>query len=263
MKRLWIAATSVALALVGACGPNNVGSTGGTGTTNPTGDGGTGGGSDAGQNDQNSCIPSDYACGGTSSLIYPGCPYGVSRGGVFPDFGLGEGYWNNATTPTDDIGLTTEQNMAFHLLYCSGFKYAFIDISAVWCIHCNEEAGSLPGYVKNPDGGIGTYEWNAATQTGWAAKWLPEGGIIFSLLEQGQNPQNAATPADLAAWVKQYNVNYPMAIDPQENVVSGVGLQAWPANIILNLATMQVVDAEFGDQPQVLTEMDGLLSAAQ
>jgi hypothetical protein len=87
------------------------------------------------------------------------------------------------------------------------------------------------------------------------------GGIIFSLLEQGENPANAATPADLTTWITQYNINYPMAIDPQENVVTGVGLQAWPANIILDLSDMKVVDAVFGDVPQFLTEFDNLLTA--
>jgi hypothetical protein len=249
MKRLLIATASVALA---ACGGNNVGSTGGSsGGSSSSSSGGSSG-------IANSCTPATFACAGAQGL-YPGCPYGTSRGGVFPDFGLGEGYWNPATTPTNDLNLTADQTMAFHQLYCSGFKYAFIDISAVWCPHCNDEAAAFPGWNATSK----TYEWNPATQTGWAVKWLPLGGIIFSLLEQGENPANPATPADLTAWVQKYNINYPMAIDPQENVVTGVGLQGWPANIILDLSNMKVVDAVFGNVPQFLNEFDNLLTSGQ
>jgi hypothetical protein len=254
MKRLLIATASVAFA---ACGPNNVGSTGGTTGGTATTDAGDG---------TNSCTPATFTCAGTGGLLYPGCPYGTSRGGVFPDFDLGGGYWNPSTTPVNDLTLPIpggqslpDLSMAFHQLYCSGFKYAFIDISAVWCPHCNDEAAAFPGWNATTK----TYEWNAATQTGWAVKWLPLGGVIFSLLEQGENPANAATPADLTTWVNKYNINYPMAIDPQENVVVGVGLEAWPANIIIDLSTMKVVDAVFGNVPQFLTEFDSLLTSGQ
>ncbi len=167
MKRLLTAAASVAIATLGACGPNNVGSTT-AGSTGANTTGGTAGGL------TNTCTAATSTCDGTGGL-YPGCPYGTSRGGVFPDFILGGGYWNPATTPTNDATLPIaagqtlpDPTMAFHQLYCSGFKYAFIDISAVWCIHCNEEAQSLPGWNAQTK----SYEWNAATQTGWAVKWL-------------------------------------------------------------------------------------------
>jgi hypothetical protein len=112
MKRLLIAAASVAFGVTSAaCGPNDVGSkTTSSGLTSA--DGGT---SDGGAPLQNTCTPATFTCSGAQGL-YPGCPYGTSRGGVFPDFFLGEGYWNSGTTPTNDIGLTPEQTMAFHLL---------------------------------------------------------------------------------------------------------------------------------------------------
>jgi hypothetical protein len=46
-------------------------------------------------------------------------------------------------------------------------------------------------------------------------------------------------------------------------VVVGVGLEAWPANIIIDLSTMKVVDAVFGNVPQFLTEFDSLLTSGQ
>jgi hypothetical protein len=248
----------VALGSSVACGPNNVGSTGGV-------TGGSSAGNDGGNTLANTCTPATFACSGSAGL-YPGCPYGVNRGGVFPDFFLGGGYWNPSTTPTSDLTLPIpggqtlpDMSMAFHQLYCSGFKYAFVDISAVWCPHCNDEAATLPGWNATTK----SYAWDPAAQTGWAVKWLPMGGVIFSLLEQGEDQANAATPTDLTTWVTKYNINYPMAIDPQENIVSGVQLEAWPANIIIDLSDMKVVDAVFGNVPQFLTEFDNLLTTSQ
>ncbi len=272
MKRLLFAALC---ALLVACGPNNVGngtagnnggsSSGGSAGGTTAGGGGTGGGTGTGGTtgaaQPPSCSPTQAACASTApgtlaGSLYPAGNCGTSRGGVFPDFFLGAGYWNTGKNgqPISDIGLSLEQQVAFDMLYCSGFKYAFLDISAVWCPHCNDEAKQLPGW--NGSG----YSFNAQAQTGYAVKWLAEGGIILSVLEQGADPNNPATQADLDNWVTQYHVNYPMAIDPQENLVSGVGLQAWPANIIIDLASMKVVEAVFGDVPTFYQDFDNYLA---
>ncbi|MHB1845687.1 MAG: TlpA family protein disulfide reductase [Deltaproteobacteria bacterium] len=220
-----------------ACGGNNVGSSTSAGSTG----GGTTGG--AGSTGGDAGTTATYACpsGGPS---YPAAPYETNRGGTFPDFFLGGGYWNPSTTPTPDIpNFQPTSLMAFHQLYCSGFKYALVDISAVWCPHCNTEAQELP--------------------TQWVPKWLPKGGIVYSVLEEGATPNVPATMADLQSWISQYQTNYPMALDPQENLVTGLSLQAWPANIILDLKTMKVVDAVFGATDQFFTEFDQTLNAAQ
>ncbi|HUB05894.1 MAG TPA: hypothetical protein VMB50_02780 [Myxococcales bacterium] len=229
------------------------GTTGGTGGT-----GGTTGGPPP------TCSPTNAACPATApaalaNATYPGGSCGTDRGSVFPDFFLGTGYWNTGSNgqPLSDIGLTSIQELAFHYLYCSGFKYAFLDISAVWCPHCNDEAAQLPGWNATTQ----TYSYNAQAQTGYAVKWLAEGGIILSVLEQGDNPSNAATPTDLTDWITKYNTNYPMAIDPEENLVSGVGLQAWPANIIIDLSNMKVVEAVFGDVPTFYQDFDNYLAS--
>lgn len=242
MKRLPLLALA-ALALA-ACGPNNVGSSGSAGTSgsNSTGpgpgsaDGGTGGTSGGTSGGASFTCP-------TSHESYPANPYATSRGGIFPDFFLGPGYWNPSTTPTPDIPtFSVTQTMAFHQLYCSGFRYALVDISAIWCPHCNAEALELPStYVPG---------------------WLKKGGIVFSILEEGNTPNVPATIDDLNFWVNEYSINYPMAIDPQETLVSGVTLQGWPANIILDLKTMSVVDAVFGATDSFLTEFDQTLNAA-
>ncbi|MHB8421100.1 MAG: thioredoxin domain-containing protein [Myxococcales bacterium] len=235
-------------------GSTGSGSTGGTGTSSG---GSTSSGGTTGAPPPPSCSTlSDLICpsgaAANANQYYPGGNCGVSLGSVFPDFSLGYGYWNGSTTPVSDIGLTPEQNLALHLLYCSGFRYAFIDISAVWCPNCRNEAAELPGWT-----GSG-YAWNAQAQTGWAVKWLAEGGIVLSLLEQDA-AGNPAQPSDLDTWIQTYHVNYPMAIDPEENVATGTNIQAWPGNIILDLSTMKVVKAEYGNNPTFFQSFDTTL----
>ena len=233
MKRLALLATAFLFASCGlsACGPNNIGA--GTGGSDG-GSGGSAGTTDGGSGGQTFACP-------TGSATYPESPYGTTRGSIFPDFFLGAGYWNPNTTPTPDLPtFSVTQTMAFHQLYCSGFNYALIDISAVWCPHCNTEAQDLPGK--------------------WVPGWLAKHGIVYSILEEGSSPNVPATLDDLNGWISQYGINYPMAIDPQENLVSGLSLQAWPANIILDLKTMRVVDAVFGATDAFFIEFDNTLN---
>ncbi len=270
MRRALIACFAVGLA---ACGPNNVGSgvgkssgggddggssgagtSGGTsGTTSGSTDGGTNGSTSGGQ-------PAPYACPGNPALTYPGDSetWGVTRSSVFPDYFLGGGYWNPSTTPVADTTLSPETVMAFHLLYCSGFKYALLDVSTVWCPNCRNEAADLPGWT-----GSG-YAWNGKDQ-GWIVKWLPMGGIVFSVLEESQDPTKPATLDDLNSWIAQYHTNYPMAIDPQQNLISGLGLTSggFPANLIIDLSDMKVVNAVFGNDPTFYTDFDAILTNAK
>jgi hypothetical protein len=236
---------------------NNIGNSSSGGIEPVSTSGGTSFNNDDGGNSFQTCSPKNSQC--DAGYFYPGGSCGTDRGSVFPDFFLGTGYWNTGSNgqPISDIGLSPIQELAFHYLYCSGFKYAFLDISAVWCPHCNDEAAQLPGWNATTQ----TYSYNAQTQTGYAVEWLAEGGIILSVLEQGNNPNNAATPTDLNNWITKYHINYPMAIDPQENLVSGVGLQAWPANIIIDLSNMKVVEAVFGDVPTFYQDFDNYLKS--
>ena len=209
------------------------------------------------------CAPGggSFVCGDGGA--YPAPPYGTGVGETLPDFLLGQGYWNPSAVPTFDVPASNPQGfanpaLAFHMLYCSGFRYALVDVAAVWNPRSNDEAKQLPGwtgsaYQYSPDAGAGS-------PTGWVVRWLPMGGIVLSVLEQGADPNFAATPADLTAWIQRYAINYPMAIDPQEALPSALGLQAWPANVIVDLSNMRVVQAVFGDYPQFFSTFDSILS---
>ena len=180
---------------------------------------------------------------------YPGhrTQWGVANGQVFPDFSLAGGAVPNfSTTPTLDstTNLSSEFTfMALHQAAAKGFRYAFIDISAVWCPHCNDEAKTLP--------------------TQYVPTWLAQGGVVFSILVQGNDPVQPATQSDLINWITGYKVNYPMSIDAEENMVSGTGLNAWPANIIVRLSDMVVIDSVFGATDAFYSEFSSVLTQCQ
>ncbi len=108
----------------------------------------------------------------------------------------------------------------------NSFRYAFIDISGAWCPHCQQEATDLPsGYVK---------------------QWLAEGGVVFSILVQDASNSAPATTGTLFSWVRQYQTNYPISIDLEENMAYDTGIKAWPGNVIVRLSDMQVIDSVLG-----------------
>ena len=186
---------------------------------------------------------------------YPGnsCSWGVAVGNTFPDIALAGGAaLNFATTPKVDSTTNLASSFTFAQLQAlsqkanGGFRYAFLDISAVWCPHCNDEAQTLPGtYVPT---------------------WLSEGGVIFSILVQSgsTNSEGIYPPAsvsDLDAWIAKYNINYPMSLDTQQNMVTATGLNAWPANLIVRLSDMTVIDSVFGATDAFYAEFAGVLQA--
>lgn len=189
--------------------------------------------------------------GGLDCANYPGSPetWGVSVGQVFPEETLAGGAVPNfSTTAVADSTnqATWAPSFSFqelHAAACQGFRYAFIDISAVWCPHCNDEAGTLP---KN-----------------YVPGWLAKGGVVFSILVQNgnQSAQTAATPADLENWLTMYGINYPMSLDTQQNMVSATSLNAWPANLIIRLKDMVVIDSVFGATDAFYQEFSNVLAS--
>jgi hypothetical protein len=185
----------------------------------------------------------------------PGEVYGIGVGNTFPNLALEGGALLNFSptaaldcTPKDAC-TTSSPNFASSFTYQDlyfagkpagqvntdvagqnitgqGFRYAIVDISAIWCIHCNEEAGTLPGQ--------------------YVAKWLAEGGIVFSILVQDASGASPADDNGLFTWVRQYQLNYPISIDTQENMATTSGIKAWPGNVIVRLHDMKVIESVLG-----------------
>jgi len=215
------------------------------GCTPQCGDGGTCGSSDGcggtcNQNcDDGGCTPdcgddagcgSSDGCGGTctqncdaGSCTYP---MEVDGGNLFPDVALGDG-WINFTGAVDaDAGMGAEPD-ALLQLHCSGERYALIDVSGVWCIHSQEFALDVP--------------------VEYEAGWLAQGGLVLTVLEGNGSDSAPATDADLTSWATTYQTNYSLVNDPEENLeVALAPIMAWPAQYIVRLSDMQIVEAVLG-----------------
>ncbi len=240
----WTISAVASLALA-ACGTNDIGPTG-------TGTGGvaaTTGGTSTG-------APIDYPMPVAPEVT------GIGIGNTFPNVALNGGALLNLSptavldcTPKDACTTSSPNftsTFTYQDLYFAGkpagqvntdvdgqnitgqgFRYAFIDISGAWCIHCQQEAKDLPGTI-------------AINGAGYVADWLKEGGIVFSILVQQAEGAGPASQATLFSWVKQYQTNYSISIDTQENMLSTGDIKAWPGNVIVRLSDMQVIESVLG-----------------
>jgi hypothetical protein len=169
----------------------------------------------------------------------------LGLGSVVSNVTLGVGC-ADLTGASDKYCRLSDIDMTF--LHCSGYKYALIDISAVWCDPCNAEAQELPSHTD---------------------AWRKAGGIVFSALVEGavkSSPPSTPTQAELVAWWSKYGTNYPMAIDPTQimELAAAVGTQVYlPTNAIVDLSTMKVVynstGFSAGGGDPTFAQMDSLL----
>ncbi len=96
-----------------------------------------------------------------------------------------------------------------------------INVGAIWCGPCNYEAKTeLPLRY---------------------AKYRPLGGEFLFQLADGATQGNAATKKDLVNWTTKYKVDYPSTIDPVKALAKLFSANAYPANMIVDLRTMQIV----------------------
>jgi hypothetical protein len=228
-------------------GGNTAGTTAGS-TTAGTTAGSTNGGTTGGQSTAGT--PTPTPC--TGGFVCPAfsAVFGSQVTKPYPTNSCGGPFLNSGETVADvTLGLGCEQltggnprfcelkPVDFNFLYCSGYKYALLDISASWCGACQQEASALPSMTA-----------------GWRAK----GGIVFSVLAEGQVQGSASTKADLVAWWDQFGTNYPMAIDPSHQLYPAFPGNGLPMNAIIDLSTMKVVYTESGYGNE-FAKMDQLL----
>jgi len=190
------------------------------------------------------CAVKPFQCpnwGPNAGQFYPGADpahCGTSPGQTLSDLNLtlqGGGIMNFATTSTpDSMNDFSTTPIYLHDLFCSGFSYALIDVSAVWCGNCQAEAAQLPSLYPS---------------------WLDAGGVVFSILAQSDNPVDAATEDDLAAWIATYGTPYPITLDSDKASAHyfGVG-SGFPYIRIFDLSNMQVLYPGDGNDPAYYQE---------
>jgi len=79
--------------------------------------------------------------------------------------------------------------------------------------------------------------------------WRSEGGLFMTVLVEGDNEQTEAAPqlSDLTTWIDTHDVQFTMGYDPMQVLIAqGITPSAFPTNLVIDLQTMQIVDAWAG-----------------
>jgi hypothetical protein len=187
--------------------------------------------------------PADAGC------VYPTGDAGFEIGQVIPDLPLGVGFINfdaGLDAREGDAGLGSAADVLLGL-HCSGERYVMIDLSTVWCPLSAHLASMLPAHVPG---------------------WLDAGGLVMTVLEQGPGESidggwwgyPAATAGDLFTWAAMHGTNYSLVNDPTQGLGHAADIPAWPSLIIVQLSTMQVVDAVYGADDAFLQEYTDVLA---
>jgi hypothetical protein len=183
-----------------------------------------------------------------STPTYPPGPYALGQGATLADFkfqGFVDAQKQSATLEAirfsdfynphgRDASYQPASPADDDRLYPTGSPYGagtkkpralFIDISAVWCGPCKEEAKSdLPGFY---------------------AKYKPCGGEFFFQLAEGAGLGSPVTQELLDAWTTVYKVSYPATFDPGHQL-GELYASGFPTSAIVDTSTMQVVAFKTG-----------------
>jgi hypothetical protein len=190
-----------------------------------------------------------------NEIVYPAGPYGVGKGSTIPNFDF-IGYANavakndtmQAISLSDfynkhgrDASYKPASPAEDDRLFPAGSQYGegtpkptvlAIDVASMWCGPCNLEAKcDIPGLH---------------------AQYAPCGGGFLLQLQDNNTPGTPAAPKNLFTWaVKEYKEDFTVAIDPEGRLGSLFAADAFPANFIIDLTTMKIVEAIAGvpDKP--------------
>ena len=111
------------------------------------------------------------------------------------------------------------------------FRYMLLDLGAGWCVPCNNEGDQ--------------YGLNGA-DSAKIAQWLSKGGLYVQVLVQDHGSGGIPTQADVTQWLSDHATQSPLAADIAGSIQHIVPQSAFPANLVINLDTMQILDAWYG-----------------
>jgi thiol-disulfide isomerase/thioredoxin len=164
-------------------------------------------------------------------VAYPAGPFGINKGSIIANYefvGFANAMENQSSMQL--IKLSDFYNPTGTDVYPEGSPYGagtpkptalLIDVSSSWCPPCQHEAD-----VVLPE----MYDL-----------YNPKGGEFLLQLADGPTPGKAATQKNLSSWTTKYDVNYPAAIDPTYKLSALFDANAFPANMIINTRTMEIV----------------------
>jgi thiol-disulfide isomerase/thioredoxin len=116
-------------------------------------------------------------------------------------------------------------------------KFLVINVSALWCAYCKEEAGQI-GALKD--------------------KYGPKGVVFLTDLAEKLD-QSPADQGDVDAWIKTYGLTTAVVNDPDFVFGAFFEKSKMPLNMIIDLKTMTIVLKIVGsDLPSVTAKLDSL-----
>ena len=183
---------------------------------------------------------------------YPAGPYGTTvgetiqafcfEGYVNPSEGTGEGF--TSTICLNDLYNPTRE--ALHddeSPFPSGTpkpKVIMVNIGAVWCQPCKEEAATI--LPKEYD------------------EFAPQGMELISVLTDSETPGDPADLDNLDAWVNAFDNDYPTVIDPQYTIGTLIDTTQYPANFLIRASDMAISELVIGKpQDSFFTKLEALL----
>jgi hypothetical protein len=163
-----------------------------------------------------------------SGVRYPSGPYGVEIGSVIGNYTFRGMVNPSASTTFVEMQLADFYNPTGDELFLADSVYGerpkptalWINISAVWCGPCQFESEEILPEEH--------------------AKFAPQGAELMVLLADGATVGKPATENNLLTWTSSYGTAWPAVIDPTYKLASLFQSSAYPINIVIDTATMQI-----------------------
>jgi len=111
-----------------------------------------------------------------------------------------------------------------------GHALLIVNTAAVWCQACKVEHQTLPDRY---------------------GELAPRGLALFSALFE-DNDSNPAQREHLDLWVQNFDVNFPMVLDPEYQMGTYASRETAPLNLVIDARAMVILKKEIGDHPAVL-----------
>lgn len=172
-------------------------------------------------------------CRKNAGDVYPDGPCGGEVGQVLPNFALlGKRAGINSS----------QEQIQLQELYDpkgqKGHKYLALNVSAVWCLACKQEATELP-----------------ELQQQYGSK-----GVIFMTILAEDAEGHPATLEHVDAWLRSYKLSTIVVNDQEGSFAPYYDRNTMPLNLLVDLKTMKIIKRVTGaDFQSIKTELDNLL----
>jgi hypothetical protein len=189
---------------------------GAAGASGATGAGGAGGGHAA----------ASSSSGMATKCTYPTAGLGFGQGDVVPPNLTWKGYADGSTVTSAPTTVAFDDD--YDCDGSKGINAILVDTSALWCGACEQAAAGLDAEIKS--------------------SWAAQGIRVITLIVNGNDPNTAATMADVLAWKKMFNLDTSTVVDDPAFTfappnASTIGL---PVEIVVDPRTMKITDDQQG-----------------